>query len=127
MPVPTAVAARRQFKDSGEGMLRALDRQLDLPGVAAELLAERIGVASGEVGAADLDDVRPTRGPCPRALVQALQRGVKSLAMAWPTATWIAVGKHVVGRLPHVDVVVGMDRPSWRRSGRLWSTRWRDC
>ena len=84
---------------------------LDLRGVAGELLAQtdRHGVL--KVSPADLDDVIERLGLGEASSFWRLSRaGISFLRTPSSAATWMAVGDDVVGRLPHVDRVVGMDR-----------------
>jgi hypothetical protein len=60
--------------------------------------------------AADLDDVVPGLGFAEQHLVEALESGDQLLGDGLSDGDVDGGGEHVVGRLPHVDVVVGVDR-----------------
>ena len=85
-------------------------RQLELPGVAAEFLpqANRRGV--GEMRSADLDDVVPLLRLVAQRRCKPFQGGQQFLGNGLARGHVDGGGEHVVGRLPHVDVIVGMDR-----------------
>ena len=67
-------AADRQLTEPGQGGLHSLDPGLDLPRVAAELLAEGHRDGVHQVGAAGLHHGAPLPGLVLQRLVQHLQR-----------------------------------------------------
>ena len=103
-------AALGQLHQGGQGQLDAGDAVLDLLGIAAELLAQRQGRGVLGVGAADLDDVGPGLGLGLQRDVQVLQRGQEVVDDLFGAGDVHGRGIGVVGRLAHVDVVVGVDR-----------------
>ena len=84
----------------------------NLPGKPPNLLAQPQRRGVGQMRAADLDDACPTRAAFSAALPRSRSSaGIKLRAGCRPaTATWMAVGKMSLRALPHVDVVVGVDR-----------------
>ena len=114
-------AAERNLGDAGERRLHALDAEPDLPGVAAELLAEGDGGGIHEVGAAGLDDASSTAPPSPRATTARWSSaGMRSSMQRAGDGDVHRGGEDVVGRLRGVDVVVGVhrraERARWRAS-----------
>jgi hypothetical protein len=90
--------------------LGALHRQLDLPGKAAEFLAQPQRRGIHQVGAADLDHPVPLLGLFAEHLMQPLQGGDQLGAGFDRQGDVDGGGEGVVGALPHVDVIIGMDR-----------------
>ncbi len=91
------------------------------------LLAQPQRRGVGQVRAADLDDLVPLRRPCrPARRASRSSAGIKSLLDRQRHGHVNRRGEHVVGALPHVDVVVGMDRLVGVRSGRRRAARWPD-
>ena len=83
----------------------------DLPGQAADLLAQAQRRGVHQVRATDLDDLVPVAGLWPPA-VRAVARsaGSRSLLDLQRHRHVNRRGKGVVGALPHVHVIVGMNR-----------------
>ncbi len=103
-------AADRQFQHRRQRHPRPAKRTLQLPRQAAELLAERQRRGVDQVRATDLQHVLPRRrllAQRPRALPQRRQQ---LLLDRQGDGEVDRRGKDVVGALPHVDVIVGMDR-----------------
>ena len=98
-----------QFAEAGEDRLHALDAGLDLAGVAAELLAEGDRDGIHEVGATGLDDGLPLGGLRRERLVEVLQRRDEIGDRGLGGGDVRGRREGVVGRLRHVDVVVGVD------------------
>jgi hypothetical protein len=91
------------------GFLDPLYAALYLAGVAPELLAEADGGGVLEVGAAGLDDVVELDGLLFEGRLE-LFEGRKEVPFDGDEGREVDGGRdHVVGRLPHVDVVVGVD------------------
>ncbi len=67
MPVPTAVPPAGSSSTASAARRRALDRQLQLPGKAADLLAQAQRRGVGQVRAADLEDLVPLGRPSEQA------------------------------------------------------------
>ena len=110
MPVPTAVPPTGNSSSASTAVAGPVDRQLQLPGQAADLLAERQRRGVGQMRAADLENLLPRGGlfaPAPRRIVQG---GDEPLVDRHGRGHVNRRGKHVVRALAHVDVVVGMDR-----------------
>ncbi len=133
-PVPTAVPPWASCISLGRVCLDALDAVGDLLGIAGKFLAqgERRGVLG--MGAADLDDVLPGLGLVVQRVVQMLQRRDQPVLDLLRAGDVHGGGIGVVGRLAHIDVIVGMDRllasPSPRPASRWrgWrSPHWRSC
>ena len=84
---------------------------VDLRGIAGKFLAERERRRILGMGAADLDDAMRTAlvlassAPC-----RCVSAGRSRCAISCAAAICMAVGKAVVRRLAHIDVIVGMDR-----------------
>ena len=118
MPVPTAVPPAGKFaRRRGCACSARARHKLDLPGVAAELLAQADRRGVGQMRAADLDDVVPLLGLVREHVVEVRSSGgIRSLWIAMADGDVDGGREHVVGRLPHVDVIVGMDRLLVRRS-----------
>ena len=103
-------AAGRQFEHRVLSLRGPLDRQFDLPGEAADFLAQPQRRGVGQMRAADLDDLVPLLGLVGQHAVQPLKRRDQVLFDRRGHGHVDRRGKHVVGALPHVDVIVGMDR-----------------
>ncbi len=102
-------AALRQLVEPGQRRLDPLDPERDLPRIARELVAQgqRGGVL--RVRAADLDDVRPAFRLGLQHVAQSHQRGQQRSRHLAGAGDGDRAGHGVVGRLAHVDMVVGMD------------------
>ena len=85
-------AAGRQFSQRRHRPSGPLDRQLQLPGIAAELLAQADWRGVGQVRAADLDDLVPRLGLVGQHRANRSRAGFNSRSIDTATATWIAVG-----------------------------------
>jgi hypothetical protein len=103
-------AALRQFHQGRQRLLDALDAVLDLLGIAAELLAQRQRRGVLGMGAADLDDVAPGLGLGVQRGVQMFQGRDQVVDHLFGAGDVHGRGIGVVGRLAHIDVVVGVDR-----------------
>ena len=81
-------AAGGQFQHGVDRSLGPLDRQFELPGEAAEFLAQAQRRGVGQVRAADLDDLVPLLRPCrPARRASARAPGSARSRSPWPTAT----------------------------------------
>ena len=87
-----------------------LNPELDLRGVARKLLAERERCRVLKVCAAYLDQILPTCRLGRERLVEPLELRQQLVMDLLHRRDVHGGGKAVVRRLPHVDVVVGMDR-----------------
>ncbi len=83
---------------------------VDLLRIAGEFLAQRQRRGILGVGAADLDDVRPRFRLVVQRVAQLGQRGDQPVMNFLGAGDVHGRGIGVVGRLAHIDVVVGMDR-----------------
>ncbi len=102
-------AAERQLFQSTRGRLDPLDAELDLPRVAAEFLSQANRRRVGQVRAADLHDaVEILRLLFQRAMKRA-KSGQQLFLDRLQRRDVDRRRDHVVRRLAHVDVVVGMD------------------
>ena len=110
--MPTAVPPSASSRKASIALLRALFRISDLLRVTAEFLPEPNWRRIHQMGAADLDDVpeffrfRLQRG------VQFFERGDETVLQLFRRADVNGGRDHVVARLPHVDVIVRMNRIS---------------
>src|SRR3954462_7268959 len=100
--------AERDLSHLRQGVAHAVLRQGDLRGIAVELLAERHRHRVHEVRAPGLDDVLELLGLAPERLLEGLQRGQQLVRRVVEGGEVDRAGEHVVGRLAHVDVVVGV-------------------
>ena len=102
-------AALRQLHQFGHGLADALDAVGDLLGIAGKFLAQcdRGGVLG--MGAADLDNVFPGRDLDRQRRQQMFQGGQQALFDFLGAGDMHGGGIGVVGRLAHIDVIVGMD------------------
>ena len=118
MPVPTAVPPSGQLGEHVEGLAAPRARRTSTCLRVAARTPGRGGPASRPaVGAADLDDVVELLRLVGRARrASASGPGIEVLANAPAGRDVDGRGNHVVGRLAHVDVVVGVDRLLARRA-----------
>ncbi len=111
MPVPTAVPPTGNSSRASTATPGPADRSLQLPRQSADLLTERKRRGVGQVRAADLQNVLPLRPPFrPSTLPQCSRAGISRSRIAAGHGHVDGRGKHVVGALAQVDVVVRMDR-----------------
>ncbi len=103
-------AAEGQFLDGLDAPCGRGRRRARPAGVAVELLAEPDGRGVHEVGAADLEHVPEFRAPSFRAQRAGLPARAGAFAVQLLRDGDVhGGGEDVVGRLPHVHVVVRMD------------------
>ena len=103
-------AAEGQLPQDRDRPLRPFARIGNLPGVAAEFLAEPDRGRIHQMGPADLDDPPEfVRLDVERA-VQLFQRRNQTVLELFRRADVNRRWNHVVARLPHVDVIVRMNR-----------------
>ena len=95
-----------ELAQAREGSLNALDAELHLAGVAAELLAQGDWGGVHEVGAAGLDDVREFLRLLGQGLVQDLQARDEVIDGSFRSRHVGSGGEGVIGGLAHVDVIV---------------------
>lgn len=98
-----------KVSESGENVLDSLNAVLHLGGVAGELLSEseRSGVL--QMGSANLDDVVKLLGLGVQRLLEQLELGDQRLGDLHDSGNVHDGGEGVVGRLRHVDVIIGVD------------------
>ena len=101
-------AAERDLAEARERVLDARAAELDLRGVAAELLAERDGHGVHEVRAAGLDDVGERLGLGRQRRLELAERGQQVVGRGIQRREVHGRGEDVVRRLAEVDVVVGV-------------------
>ena len=104
-----AGAAQRDLAHVHERVSNPLAPQRDLRRVAGELLTERDGRRVHHVRAAGLDDAFERSGLARERPFELRQRGEKLVLGDVERGELHRGGEDVVGGLPHVDVVVGMD------------------
>ncbi len=114
-------AAEREPIDALEGVLDPLEVVRQHPGIARPFLAERQRRRVLHMGAADLDDVLPFAGLRGDGVVQRLHGWDQPLLHTDRRGDVHRGRKRIVGRLGHIDVIVGMDRrlAAQRRAGKL--------
>ncbi|BAC17880.1 hypothetical protein [Corynebacterium efficiens YS-314] len=98
-----------QLTQTWQGGLDALDAELDLACVAAELLAQGDRDGVHEVGAAGLDHGIPLVGLLGQGLVQHLQARDQVIDGCLGGGDVGRGGEGVIGGLAHVDIVVRVD------------------
>src|SRR5699024_3554635 len=99
-------AANREFADTRQGCLHALDAELDLAGVTAKLLAQGDRNRVHQVGAAGLHNVPVLLGLVQEGSLKLLQ-GRNEVLDGGLGGGDVGGGREgVVGGLAHVDVVV---------------------
>ena len=103
-------AALGKFAEAWQGHFDALDRRGDLGGVTGEFLAKRQRCRILGVRAADLDDVIEGLHFGLQCLVQMLQRRQQLVDDLFRAGNVHGRRIGVVGRLAHIDVVVGVNR-----------------
>ena len=109
-PRADSCAADGEFEDRRDCELGATDGEFDLPGKAAELLAESQGGRIGEMGSPDLDDLVPLLGLISEHRMEPLQSGDQLGVNRQRDGDMDRGRERVVRALPHVDMVVGVDR-----------------
>ena len=107
-PGPGGGAAERDLGDLRQRVADAHGGQAHLCGVAGELLAQGDGHGIHQVRAAGLDDVMEGVGLGLEGGFELLERGQKLVGGAVQRGEMDRRGEHVVGGLPHVDVVIGV-------------------
>ena len=114
-------AAERQPIDALQRIVDPLQIVVEHAGIARPFLPERDRRRILHVGAADLDDVLPFLRLRRDRVVQCAHRRDQPLRHAERRRDVHRGGKRVVGRLRHVDVIVGMHRrlAAERRAGEL--------
>ena len=105
-------AADRQLTQPRQGRLYPFDAGLDLAGISAEFLAQRHRNGVHKVRAARFDYRVPFAGLAGQRVVQHLQRRNQMTHRGFGGRDVRGGRKGVVGRLRHVDVVVGVHRDS---------------
>ena len=103
-------SADGQFQDCLDCQVRAVHRAVQLPGHAADLLAEGQRRGVDEVRAADLEHLFPFLGLGRQGRAALVQGRNEPLPDRHGHRHVDRGGEHVVGALAHVHVVVGMDR-----------------
>ena len=109
-PGPGRRAAERDLADPAQRALDPLDAEPHLRGVAAELLAEGDRDRVHQMRAARLDDIGEALGLGAQRLLQPLHRRQQVVGDLAQGGEVDRRGEDVIGRLAHVDVVVGMGR-----------------
>ena len=107
-PVADGGAAERDLRDLRQRVAHAPRAEAHLRGVAGELLAERHRHGVHEVRAAGLHDVLELRGLGGERRLEVLERGQQRVRRLVERGEVDGAREHVVGRLAHVHVVVGM-------------------
>ena len=104
-------AAEREFLQGGDRLLRAAFPKTHLLRVAAEFLAEPHRRGIHQMGAADLDDVPEFRSPSRRARACSFSSAGMRQCLELLRGADVDGGRDdVVARLPHVDVIVRVNR-----------------
>ena len=103
-------SANRKFQDCFQSPLCSPDAQFQLAGKSTEFLAktQRRGIC--QVSPADLDDFVPALGLGLQDISEPAESGNQRFVNTDGDGNMNRGGKRVVGALPHVDVVVRMDR-----------------
>ena len=107
-PGPGGGPAQRQLPDPRERCAHAVGAQRDLRRVSGELLAERDRHGVHQVRATGLDDVRELSGPRGEGGGEGVHRGQQVRVDLAEGRDVHGGGEHVVRRLAHVHVVVGV-------------------
>ena len=108
--MPTAVPAEREFLERGDRLLGAAFSETHLLRVAAEFLAEPDRRRVHQMGATDLDHVVKFRRFGGERGFQFFERRNEALLELLGRADVDRGWDHVVARLPHVDVIVRVNR-----------------
>ena len=102
-------AALGQFVQGRQGALQPVDVVFDLGDIARKFLPQRQRGGILQVGAADFDDIGEVCGLVFQTALQIAQRGHQVARDGLGRRDVHDGGKGIVGRLPHVAVIVGVN------------------
>ena len=111
--------AQRDLRDLRQRAAHPARAEADLRGVAGELLPERHRDGVHQVRATGLDDVMELGRLRAQRLLELLERRQQGVGRRVERREVHGGGEHVVGRLPHVHVIVGMGAIAGERRDHL--------
>ena len=109
-PGPDGRSAKRDFRKLGFRLPEPGDRALDLARVSHELLAQPDGCSVLKVSPACLDDGHELFGFRVEGRAELFERGYEVVVDSNERRDVDGRREAVVGRLAHVDVIVGVNR-----------------